>query len=456
MDLTPSALPEIAYAILEGIAESIEERKAIKEADLPEDSGHSGHSGQQHEGNGDIPPTGRDWDFVPPVNPSPQQSWFDGALLDEEAEVSTTQPGGRRNRLRDAAYNLGGQIHHGYLDEATVTRRLTAAGLACGLEPGRIAETIRDGLADGKANPLPWPDKLAKPSSNGNSVECVVSVVDIEPEIIPPLRLGTLPPSGVFPIEVLPRPCVTLATSIAKAVGCDVASLGGAMLAIAGGVIGRTVHLKLKDNWIVAPIIFHANVGEAGQGKSWGQKYLTDGHLEEIERGRRANFASEKQDYLAKCRADKIAIHVKPVPRQLLIDDSTVEALFVALANNPRGLLVTLDELSVLFAGLNQYKGGKGADRSHFLKLWTGSRVSINRVRNEFGEPLYIPFPHLGITGNIPPVNLPMIAGPMGNDGMAERWVYTFPGWHKKLKASERGTVRDSEIAGWDDIIRRL
>jgi hypothetical protein len=49
-----------------------------------------------------------------------------------------------------------------------------------------------------------------------------------------------------------------------------------------------------------------------------------------------------------------------------------------------------------------------------------------------------------------------MIRGPNGNDGMPERWVYTFPGWHKKLKAAERGCVSQRAIDGWDRIVERL
>src|SRR5206468_7369290 len=135
-----------------------------------------------------------------------------------------------------------------------------------------------------------------------------------ESEELPPLRLGKLPEPGIFPIDVLPASCKTVAKAISQAVGCDVASVAGSVIAIAAGVIGRSVHLKLQDNWIVPPIIFHANVADPGQGKSWGQRYLTDGYLSVIEDELEAEFASVKQDYLARCKADKKAHHVKPIP----------------------------------------------------------------------------------------------------------------------------------------------
>jgi hypothetical protein len=272
----------------------------------------------------------------------------------------------------------------------------------------------------------------------------------------PALRLGDLPPAGEFPIDVFPQACVDLAKAISSAVGCDVASVGGSILSIAAGLIGRTAHLKIQENWIVPPIIYHANVADPGQGKTWAQRYLVDGYLREIERELAAAFDAEKKSYHQKCKADKNTHHDRPIPQQLLIDDSTTEALFQALAANPRGLLAVMDELTVLFAGLNQYKGGRGADRAHFLKLWTGSPVTINRVRNEFGEPLRIPFPHLVVSGNIPPDNLGLIRGPNGNDGTLERWIYTYSAWRGKLKASARRSVSDSVLRPWDDIIKAL
>jgi hypothetical protein len=318
---------------------------------------------------------------------------------------------------------------------------------------------LRDWLPDvlevlyEEAEPFRAPEP---PPARPDSVESVDSVALPGEEIIPPLRLGMLPPAGVFPLDVLPEPCVVLARAVARAVGCDVASIAGSMLAMAGGLMGQTVHLKLRENWIVPPIIFHANVADPGQGKTWGQRYLTEGTIDEIEDELQAEFDAEKRAYRELCKADKKTEHDRPVPQQLLVDDSTIEALFIALSHNPRGLLATLDELTVLFAGLNQYKGGKGADRSHFLKIWTGSRVTINRAKNEFGEPLRIPFPHLSITGNIPPDNLHLIRGPHGNDGMLERWLYTFAEWHKKLKASERGSVPESALKSWNKLIRSL
>jgi hypothetical protein len=109
------------------------------------------------------------WD-VPVTTPtSTQAAWFRAALEGEANEVASALEGSRRNRLRDASYTLGGRLHYGYLDEKAIVQALTSAASKAGLPPDEIAKTISDGIADGKASPLGWPDKLARPKGSAPS-----------------------------------------------------------------------------------------------------------------------------------------------------------------------------------------------------------------------------------------------------------------------------------------------
>jgi hypothetical protein len=300
----------------------------------------------------------------------------------------------------------------------------------------------------------------AKPEAEKEAA-ATESVVSVDSVVHPKERewgevlLGKMPPPGKFPIDIFPSCMVAVAKAIARAVGCDLASVGGTMLAIGGGIIGRTVHLRLMENWIVPPIIFHANVAEPGQGKTWANRYLT-GPLNEIEATLRAQFQQEKAEYQALLKANPKGGYSKPIPSQFLIDDATMESVFQVIANNPRGCLAVRDELPAMFDGMNQYKGGKGSDRSTWLKLWAGEPIAYNRVKNEFGEPLYIPYPHLSLTGNIPPDKLRTIVGGHGKDGMLDRFCFTYPDWQRKLKFSERTAVSSEILAGWKTLLDGL
>jgi hypothetical protein len=181
-------LPDRAYVTLEDIAEHL----AMRVVD----------DDQHHESNGKADPSL--WSDVvvrekDSTGTTPQHAWFRDALADEAAAVASTPKGGRRNRLRDAAYTLGGQLHHGYLDEYQVVRALTEAGAKSGLDPGRVKETVDDGLTAGKAKPLAWPDRLDRPGEERSS-----STSSERPKP-PPLDLGMIDARAMFGPVAPPR-----------------------------------------------------------------------------------------------------------------------------------------------------------------------------------------------------------------------------------------------------------
>lgn len=95
--------------------------------------------------------------------------WFHRALRNEALKVAAAQEGGRHNALLRAARTLAGHIHHGYLPEDRVRTELTQAARRSGLGDAEIQSAIVDAIANGKANPLPWPSNLARSSNNGQA-----------------------------------------------------------------------------------------------------------------------------------------------------------------------------------------------------------------------------------------------------------------------------------------------
>jgi hypothetical protein len=136
------------------------------------------------------------------------------------------------------------------------------------------------------------------------------------------------------------------------------------------------------------------------------------------------------------------------------VHDATLEALFRVLAKNPRGLTMILDELSTLVLGMNQYRRGAGNDRPNLLKIWSRAPISIDRVANEFGEPIRIARPALCITGNATPSLLAAMGG--GEDGFSDRWVYAYPDRRPKPKSADRSAVGDDTVAAWEAVARNL
>jgi hypothetical protein len=130
---------------------------------------------------------------------------------------------------------------------------------------------------------------------------------------------------------------------------------------------------------------------------------------------RRLEAAKKKQDFNES----------PPVPQQHITTDSTVEALADVLTWNPRGVLLYRDEATGWVASLNQYKGGKGADKQFWLSTWSCQDYTINRKGK---EPLRISRPYVSVIGNIPPDMLGELADRRGRaDGFIDRILFTFP-----------------------------
>jgi len=105
--------------------------------------------------------------------------------------------------------------------------------------------------------------------------------------------------------------------------------------------------------------------------------------------------------------------------------DTTVEALVSILEANPRGLLVHKDELTGWVRSMDQYKGGKGSDRQHWLSLWSNDEVVVDR-KSRHGEPVVLAKPLVSLFGGIQPAMLGELGGG-SEDGLMDRFLFANP-----------------------------
>lgn len=86
------------------------------------------------------------------------------ALEAEADRVARAVVGTRNDTLNRAAFALGRLVGAGFLDAATVTRELMAAGAWCGLGRAETIRTIRSGLTAGQGSP-PRHHRRASPAT---------------------------------------------------------------------------------------------------------------------------------------------------------------------------------------------------------------------------------------------------------------------------------------------------
>lgn len=269
------------------------------------------------------------------------------------------------------------------------------------------------------------------PSSNGqpnHKKEPETPKLDDWPDPIP---LSDEPDVPVFPLETLPSSLSQFAKELAWAMNVPVDFVGVSMIVLAAGAIGNTYRLRISDTHSQPALIFAALVGPPGSAKSPVLKHLTKPFDDEQSK-RNEEFVRRLDVWKEANPKDR---GEKPELKLCIARNFTTESLALSMHYNPRGFVAPIDELSALFAGLNQYKGGNGNDRQIYLSIWAQETVNILRKNDmRLGiPPIWVVNPCLSIVGGIQPDMLACIRGQAArggvapNDGGIDRFMFAWP-----------------------------
>lgn len=209
------------------------------------------------------------------------------------------------------------------------------------------------------------------------------------------------------------------------------------MLAVLSSAIGTSRVVEVKGGWREWAALFVAVIASPGAMKTPAAKVAK---RPAFERQRRLgkDYAGEKEDWKREVRQWEVekreaAKSAEPAPEEpeapsmsrCVASDTTVEALVGILEDNPRGLLVHKDELAGWVRSMDQYKGGKGSDRQHWLSFWSGDEVVVYR-KSRMGEPLIVAKPFVSLFGGIQPAMLGEL-GAGAEDGLMDRFLFAYP-----------------------------
>ena len=265
---------------------------------------------------------------------------------------------------------------------------------------------------------------------------------------------GELPTAPPFPVDVLPVATRRFVREAAAAIGCPPEMMAVPLLGTLSAGIGASRVVQLKRGWREGATLFLAVVAPPGAKKTPAAKAATAPvWARQVELRRR--YKNEREVYEAECRRWKNGSSEdseneesddeepdpeppeEPTLGRTVVEDTTTEALFAILEENPRGVLAGKDELAGWLRSMNQYKGGKGSDRQVWLSIWSNSETVIDRKGK--AEPIIVPRPFVSLVGSVQPEVLPDLArGP--DDGLLDRFLVSYP----ELK---RTRISDAEIS---------
>lgn len=375
------------------------------------------------------------------------------ALGREIERLRSSAVGDRNNLLNVAAFNLGQLIGAGVLDSHEVSQALETTAREIGLGDRETRATIRSGIEDGRAQPrdlsglssipfcatsrsiLNGHSNSRRAPDGGDFVNKNKTINGSQQELgeewSPPRLKESIEPTP-FPLAVYPSTLADLCRSGAASMQCPVDYFAASALALAGGAIGLSVALTVKPGYHEAANLYLGIVGPPGSRKTPALKRMA-APLFGIDRGLREVFQADQLRYEEDLRIYQAMRKggnpgpppVAPIPAQLTIDDSTVEAFALVHSENPRGLTMILDEMTAWVAGLNAYRQGLGADKEFWLRCNSGSLVKVNRKSSRV--PVLIPQPCATIVGCLTPSSLPSMRGSKRNDGWMDRILFCYP-----------------------------
>jgi len=231
---------------------------------------------------------------------------------------------------------------------------------------------------------------------------------DIEPEIRNP----------EFPLDVFPPTIQQFINQLNISLNYSVDYLSAAIMSTYATLNGNKHKLRVKNGWDAPSIFWFAIVGEPGTMKTHPIKTIFK-PLTNIDVRSKAAYDLEMVEYN---RLDEKTRQkeTKPKFKQVLISDSTLEALHMVHGINKRGICFYKDELVGFLNDMNRYR--KGSDEQFWLESFNNSTYIVNRVTK---EPLLIEDTNINIIGTIQPDILNGIISAHGANGLTDRFLYT-------------------------------
>lgn len=323
-----------------------------------------------------------------------------------------------------------------------------------GIEAMRTVAQILDQpvrMVDPTGQPDGWDvaDAVAEGWTGANIVRwCKERVSEYEPNAKDlrqrddaPLDLFTNAPLPSLQPNMLPPAIVDYIFDQSELIGCDPCILAVSALVCCAAMTHDTIQLQPKQHdytWKESARLWGTFVGDPSVKKTPPLKRAM-APLRKLD----LQYADEAEAAMAKYQRD-LKIHAKveakfvadaartgsikelddpptkPAVRQVIVQDTTTEALAITLQDNPGGVLCVFDELAGFFGSMDAYRQVGGKDRSDWLEAYNGGPKSIDRVGR--GK-MRVPNWSACILGGIQPAPMRAQAAKMTDDGLLQRFI---------------------------------
>ena len=230
-----------------------------------------------------------------------------------------------------------------------------------------------------------------------------------------------------FPIDIFPNGVQRYIVECNNTLDSSIDYMGVSMVWMLSVIIGNSIKIEVKTGWNEISTVWIACVGKAGVGKTPSidniVKPLININSREIKDFNRAYAKFMEYDRLSERDKKNTAEVRKPIKKQFIVNDVTMEALVELHEENPNSVAVFKDELAGWMKDMDKYRAG--SDLEFWLSSWSGKPISLNRktVKNN-----YVHRPLIPVLGGIQPGILSDLFTVQNKEnGFVDRMLLSFP-----------------------------
>ena len=230
-----------------------------------------------------------------------------------------------------------------------------------------------------------------------------------------------------FPIEVFPKPFQSYLIECNEKLDSIIDYMGCSLLWTMSLLVGNLFRIKVKNGWYENPVVWFSLVGRAGVGKTPSIRRilypLIKENNKEIKNYIKNNESYREYEKLSKKDKEQQIEVDKPIKKQFIADDITLEALVDLHQEVPTGVGVFKDELAGWLKDMNKYR--EGSDLEFWLSTWSGTSVNVNRL-TRVGS--FVENPFIPVIGGIQPAVLNELYNQEKKDnGFMDRMLISYP-----------------------------
>jgi Protein of unknown function (DUF3987) len=230
-----------------------------------------------------------------------------------------------------------------------------------------------------------------------------------------------------FPINAFPEKTRNIINGFQAVDGFPLDFYAGNAMVVVSSLLGVGFKAQYKKGHEHFPILYMILVGDSSVGKSVSSKNLFK-PLMDIEKESSQKYHVQITQYHnqtvnIKDPAERDAVP-KPKRKELILDNSTMEALIRTMHRNPRGILYLQEEVIAWIKNMNSYRSG--SDEQLWLKNFDGSFFKYSRVSGD--NTIAIDHLNATVVGGIQPGVIHHLLGNEKNlSGFSARLLFMYP-----------------------------